>query len=81
MSTDGRSGDAPVPTGEWVYFVPGLERRGCASRPTFQIKAKMFYEIVFRFAQRGPCSGTAWEQPAGLQHPELRRVVARVGTG
>jgi hypothetical protein len=78
MGRDGKFGDAPVPTGRWIFYVPRMERRGCAPRPTFEIKAKMFYEIDFRFGRTGHCSATVWEQPVGLQHPDLRHVVARV---
>jgi hypothetical protein len=81
MGNDGAFGDAPVPEGHWVFFVPRMERATCAPRPAFDVKAKMFYEIVFRYGPAGRCSATVWEQPVGLEHPELRHVVARAGPG
>ena len=56
MGSDGKFGDAPFPTGHWVFFLPRMERRDCAPRPLFEIKAKMFYDIVFRFGRPGQCS-------------------------
>jgi hypothetical protein len=79
MSSDGRFGDAYVLAGHWIFSAPLLERQDCAPRPSFEIKVKMFYEIIFRFGRPGQCSATVWEQPLGLQHPEQRHVVARAG--
>ena len=80
MGSDGKFGDAPVPTGHWVFFVPRMERPGCAPRPAFNITAKMFYEIVFELRGAGAVFRDSVEQPVGLQHPELRHIVAHVCT-
>jgi hypothetical protein len=76
MGSNGQFGDAPVPTGRWVWSVPLLETQNCAPRPAFEIKAKTFYEIIFQFGRSGQCSATVREGSLGNGHP--RTVVARV---
>jgi len=78
MGSDGVFGDAPVPTGQWVWGVPILETPNCAPRPAFQIEAKMFYEIIFRFGRSGQCSAVVRAGPVGNAHPQ--KVVARAGS-
>ena len=78
IDRDGLFGEAPVPTGRWVWGVPFLETPNCAPRPAFQIDAKMFYEIIFRFGRSGQCSAIVRAGPVGNSHPQ--RVVARVGS-
>lgn len=78
MGSDGLFGDAPVPTGRWVWGVPFLETRNCAPRPAFQIKAKTFYQIIFRFGRSGQCSAVVRAGPVGNTHPH--DVVARASS-
>lgn len=78
MGRDGTFGDGPVPTGRWVWGVPILETPHCAPRPAFRIKAKMFYEIIFRFGRSGHCSAVVRSGPIGDTHPQ--KVVARAGS-
>ena len=78
MGRDGVFGDAPVPTGRWVWGVPFLETPDCSPRPAFQIEAKKFYEIIFRFGRSGQCSAVVRAGPVGDTHPQ--EVVARAGS-
>jgi hypothetical protein len=59
-------GDGYVTAGHYQFRIPALERPGCAPRPAFDIKPKMFYRIVFRFLAPGRCSATVWQRPGGI---------------
>jgi hypothetical protein len=70
-------GDGYVAAGHYQFSIPTLERPGCTPRPAFDIKAKMFYWIVFRFVTSGHCSATVWQRPGGIGS-KPRTVVSHV---
>lgn len=70
-------GDGYVAAGHYQFSIPTLERQGCAPRPAFDIKAKMFYRIVFRFLAPGHCSATVWQRPGGIGS-QPRTIVSQV---